>query len=331
MPRARLYETVWDEYGNPLEGATVTVREPNTATPVAATMYADDTGAATVPNPLTVDETGEVTFYLDAAQRVDLYVEYAGREARTIRDAPVLDPVFSGTVTLPSVTIDDSQVPASDGPASVDAILNQLANRVKAIIGGSDWYSAVGTSLAAVVSSLSAALHATTGHTHAGTTGNGPLLTDAGIATANKDGTAGTASLRTLGTGAQQAAAGTHTHGGGGTASASDPPTADNEITAKSLLKGWAYVEISGGVPSLFADYNVSGIVDDGVGLFTVTWDRDLASGDYGYLSGLRASSFIVLRLTAKSGGSASLTTVNASNTATDPTSFTLAAVGTLS
>ena len=39
-------------------------------------------------------------------------------------------------------------------------------------------------------------------------------LTDAYVASANKDGTAGTPSLRTLGTGAQQAAAGDHTHSG---------------------------------------------------------------------------------------------------------------------
>lgn len=39
-------------------------------------------------------------------------------------------------------------------------------------------------------------------------------LTDADIASANKDGAAGTASLRTLGTGATQAAAGNHTHAG---------------------------------------------------------------------------------------------------------------------
>lgn len=37
-------------------------------------------------------------------------------------------------------------------------------------------------------------------------------LTDAYVAAANKDGVAGTASLRTLGTGAQQAAAGNHSH-----------------------------------------------------------------------------------------------------------------------
>lgn len=37
-------------------------------------------------------------------------------------------------------------------------------------------------------------------------------ITDVEVASANKDGTAGTASLRTLGTGAAQAAAGNHTH-----------------------------------------------------------------------------------------------------------------------
>ena len=39
-------------------------------------------------------------------------------------------------------------------------------------------------------------------------------ITDSNVASANKDGTAGTASLRTLGTGATQAAAGNHTHTG---------------------------------------------------------------------------------------------------------------------
>src|SRR3982751_6486240 len=37
-------------------------------------------------------------------------------------------------------------------------------------------------------------------------------ITDTDVAAANKDGAAGTASMRTLGTGATQAAAGNHTH-----------------------------------------------------------------------------------------------------------------------
>lgn len=40
-------------------------------------------------------------------------------------------------------------------------------------------------------------------------------VTDAKVAAANKDGTAATPSMRTLGTGATQAAGGTHTHSGG--------------------------------------------------------------------------------------------------------------------
>jgi 2-keto-4-pentenoate hydratase len=40
------------------------------------------------------------------------------------------------------------------------------------------------------------------------------VVTDAKVAAANKDGTAGTASMRTLGTSATQAAAGNHTHTG---------------------------------------------------------------------------------------------------------------------
>ena len=48
--------------------------------------------------------------------------------------------------------------------------------------------------------------------TTSGETPTWALVTDTNFATANKDGVAGTASLRTLGTGAQQAAAGNHTH-----------------------------------------------------------------------------------------------------------------------
>lgn len=48
-------------------------------------------------------------------------------------------------------------------------------------------------------------------------------ITDTEVAAANKDGTAGTASMRTLGTGAQQAAAGNHTHSGFPSASDIDP------------------------------------------------------------------------------------------------------------
>lgn len=59
-------------------------------------------------------------------------------------------------------------------------------------------------------------------------------ITDADIATANKDGSVGTASMRTLGTGAAQAAAGNHDHAG-----VYQP--VDSDLTAIAALTTTAY------------------------------------------------------------------------------------------
>lgn len=59
-----------------------------------------------------------------------------------------------------------------------------------------------------------------------------------------------------------------------------DPPIA-NLLTAASFSKGWAFVSIAAGTPTLVSDYNVSGIVDGGVGLFTIQWDLDFSTAPY--------------------------------------------------
>lgn len=64
-------------------------------------------------------------------------------------------------------------------------------------------------------------------------------IVDSDVAAANKDGTAGTASLRTLGTGSQQAAAGDHTHSG-----VYEP--ADADLTAVAGLATTGLVERTG-------------------------------------------------------------------------------------
>lgn len=46
-------------------------------------------------------------------------------------------------------------------------------------------------------------------------------------------------------------------------------------------VKGWASVTYSGGVPTLQDSYNVSSIVDVGVGKIRVVWDTDFASANY--------------------------------------------------
>ncbi|HZS01349.1 MAG TPA: hypothetical protein VFE37_21705 [Chloroflexota bacterium] len=152
MARAGYANVVADSFGNRLGGASVEVRQPGTATPLAVPLYAAPTGAATLANPLTTDGQGFFSFYLDAAQMVDLYVVASGYNAHT--EAGV-------AVAVGAPVLDGSQ-----------------------LVAGS----------------------VTTAQIADGT------LTDADVASANKDGAAATPSLRTLGTGAQQAAAGNHGH-----------------------------------------------------------------------------------------------------------------------
>ena len=90
MARARLYEVIQDAAGNRVANASVTLRTPGTSNPIADTLYAADTGATTLTNPLTSDASGVVECYLDAAQRVDLRVTAAGMTAVTLANVPVL-------------------------------------------------------------------------------------------------------------------------------------------------------------------------------------------------------------------------------------------------
>jgi hypothetical protein len=48
-----------------------------------------------------------------------------------------------------------------------------------------------------------------------------------------------------------------------------------------NICKGWGNVSVSGGTPTLNADYNVTSITDSGVGELTVTWETDFTSANY--------------------------------------------------
>lgn len=63
-----------------LSGATITVVDQGTSTPISATIYAtDDTvGNTTRANPFTSTASGLVEFYLTVATRVDLLVAKTG-------------------------------------------------------------------------------------------------------------------------------------------------------------------------------------------------------------------------------------------------------------
>ena len=56
-----------------------------------------------------------------------------------------------------------------------------------------------------------------------------------------------------------------------------------NNLDNKELVKGW--VRFSGdGLTPITSKYNVSGIVDDATGTWTVTWDTDLPDGNYAFV-----------------------------------------------
>jgi hypothetical protein len=78
MARARYFEVATDTNGRPVPSAAVNVYQAGTTTPIAETIYAADSGATTLANPVTANAQGEVEFYLAAPARVDLRWVKAG-------------------------------------------------------------------------------------------------------------------------------------------------------------------------------------------------------------------------------------------------------------
>jgi hypothetical protein len=68
-------------------------------------------------------------------------------------------------------TITDATTPAAS-PGSVAAFLDMVATQLKTITGGANWYTAPLNTLVYLVGRF----NGTTGHTHDGTDGNGPII-----------------------------------------------------------------------------------------------------------------------------------------------------------
>ncbi len=54
-----------------------------------------------------------------------------------------------------------------------------------------------------------------------------------------------------------------------------------SSIFIDSVVKAWARVSFSGGVPSIDDDFNVSAVADLGVGVTRVDWDTDMPDATY--------------------------------------------------
>lgn len=63
------------------------------------------------------------------------------------------------------------------------------------------------------------------------------------------------------------------------TGSAASPPDS-NTLTKENIIKGWIQYDQTG-TTTINGSFNVSGIVDNGVGIATISWDTNFANNDY--------------------------------------------------
>jgi hypothetical protein len=98
---------------------------------------------------------------------------------------------------------------------------------------------------------------------------------------------------------------------------AADPP-APNQLTRDSILKGWSKITFTGGVPVSADDFNVAGVVDNGVGNVTITWELDFTNAVYAAVAACRASSAAFATIDGYALGSIAVRTWGTSFVAAD-------------
>lgn len=71
----------------------------------------------------------------------------------------------------------------------------------------------------------------------------------------------------------------------------------DGTHTGDKIVKGW--IQFDGtGVIAIQDSFNVSGIVDNGVGDYTITWDTDFANNDYSVVALSNSLHNVVISIT---------------------------------
>jgi len=94
--RAHYRAPVQDINGGLLAGTVVTLYSPGTNTPLPVPIYADGTTGTLLPNPF-VSTDGNISFYLDGSQRLDLGVQPPGLPQAIFSDIDVELPVITPT------------------------------------------------------------------------------------------------------------------------------------------------------------------------------------------------------------------------------------------
>lgn len=144
MARAILVFTAVDTSGNVLNGATCTIYEPGSGTPIAQTLYAAATGGTTVANPITADANGGFTVFVDSPQTCDVQVVKGGFATRTIANLPFIgDP----TLTNQAILTTTGDLPYASGARTPARLPIGTTGQVLGISGGVPaWTSALNPS-----------------------------------------------------------------------------------------------------------------------------------------------------------------------------------------
>jgi hypothetical protein len=106
-------------------------------------------------------------------------------------------------------------------------------------------------------------------------------------------------------------------------------PTPTTQHFHPSAAKAWAHITVSGGVPSLAASYNISGIGDTGPGQCAVAIGNDMSSAAYVVVvSGNGNDTVRTFEPGGLSGSGFAANCVSASLTFADPAFYSLACFG---
>jgi hypothetical protein len=102
----------------------------------------------------------------------------------------------------------------------------------------------------------------------------------------------------------------------------------DDTLYSQSMVKGW--VVVTGTTAAITSSYNVSGVVRDGVGLYTVSWDKDFASAAYVCVATTDrgAAAGEVATITAQVAGSVQIIIQSAGGVTQDPEFLHVMAIG---
>lgn len=88
MTRAHFYTKVTDDQGNVVPGTQVTIYQPGTLTLLEASLFDNEVGSTTLPNPFVVND-GIIDFYLDRPGQVKVGVRASNGTERTFDDQDV--------------------------------------------------------------------------------------------------------------------------------------------------------------------------------------------------------------------------------------------------